>query len=134
MRPRKCYHKSMKFVAADDALTIKLEGAEKVWALKSRLRLTKKSIVDIDYIPTRPTMQDFKGYFRIPGTALPWLFLAGTYRTKTSKEFWYVRMRTPGVLVITLRPDHSAYDRVRLTCKPELAQQLVDWWRGRVQP
>lgn len=123
----------MKFVATDDALTIHLEGAEKLWALKSRMRLSKQKIMQIDYVPTRPTMQDFWGYFRIPGTSLPWFFLAGTYRRKGMKEFWYLRMRTAGMLVVDLKPPVNGYTRVRVTCKPEIAQSLVEWWRGKVK-
>jgi len=124
----------MQFVAGGKTLTVRLEGLEKIWALKSHLDIPKEQILEIDYKPVRPAVQDFKGYVRVPGTALPWLFLAGTFRTKASKEFWFIRMRQPGILTLTLKPNVAVYDRVRLTCEPEIAQSLVDWWRGRVKP
>lgn len=122
----------MWFIGQANQLTIKLEGFEQLWALKRRLQIPHYAIMDIDYVAQQPAMQDFKGYMRFPaGTAVPWHFLAGSYQRRGGREFWYIRMRQPGLLTITLKPDVLNYDKIRVTCSPQDAQNVVDWWRAR---
>ena len=119
----------MRFTCDTDQLKITLEGMERLWALKRELRISRATIATINFVPHTPAMQDFKGYLRFPGTAIPWRFLAGTYIRQGKREFWYLHLEQPGVLTIDLLPGAYAYDRVRLTCRPEIAQDIVDWWR-----
>ncbi|HSX35502.1 MAG TPA: hypothetical protein VLH84_01050 [Patescibacteria group bacterium] len=122
----------MKFIPEPNQLTIKLEGWEILWALKTHLQIPHFAIAEINYIPELPLMQDFRGYLRAPGSAIPWRFLAGTYYgLHGGREFWYVHFRQPGLLVINLRKDAFTYDRIRLSCTPEIAQSVVDWWRAK---
>ena len=122
----------MRFITEPKQLIIELEGLEKVWGLKSRLAIPRADITEVDFRAQRPVMQDFSGWLRVPGTAIPWYFLAGTYRRKGEKEFWYVRMREPGLLIIEIKPEQASqfYDRLRVSCDPETAQQIADWKRG----
>ena len=119
----------MKFVVEDDALLIQLEGVERLWALKGKLRVPRQAILEVDFLPQRPTMQDFWGYLRIPGTSIPWRFLAGTFWRKGDREFWFVRMKHPGIMTIDLKPKQYAYRRLRISCLAEDAQDISDWWR-----
>lgn len=119
----------MKFQLESNQLTIKLEGAEQVWALKRRLQIPHYAIQDVDYLTHVPSMQDYRNYTRVPGSAIPWYFLAGSYRHDDAREFWYVKMRQPGVLILTFKPDTLNYDKVRITCTPEIAQDIADWWQ-----
>ena len=119
----------MKFITEPNQLTIKLEGLEQLWALKRRLQIPHYAISQVDFLPQQPPMQDFKGFLRIPGTAFPWLFYAGSYTRRKQREFWYVRMRQPGVLVLSIKPGVLNYDKVRITCAPEIAQNIADWWQ-----
>lgn len=119
----------MKFVAQDDVLIIRLEGMEKLWALKGRLQIPRFAVLEVDYIAQRPLMQDFWGYVRIPGTSLPWRFLAGTFWRKGQREFWFVRLRHQGVMTIDLKPGTFPYRRLRISCDAETAQAISDWWR-----
>ncbi len=112
-------------------LTIYLEGFERLWALKNRLQIPHHAIAVIDYHSSVPSMQDYRGRLRFPGTALPWWFYAGTYTRGREREFWYVRMNQPGVLVITFKSGTMNYDKVRITCTPEIAQDIADWWQDR---
>jgi hypothetical protein len=121
----------MKFVMQDNQLTIKLEGLEKVWALKRRLQIPHYAISEVDYIAQQPVMEDFKGYFRFPGTTLPWTFLAGSYNGNGGREFWYVHLKQTGVLILTLKSGTTNYTKVRVTCTPEIAQSIADWWQER---
>lgn len=121
----------MRFIEEANQLTIKLEGLEQLWALKRRLQIPHFAIEQIDYIVQPPVMKDLWGYWRIPGTALPWRFFAGSYTRKGEREFWYLRMQQPGVLVITIKPDTLNYTKIRITCVPEIAQSIADWWQGK---
>lgn len=118
----------MKFILEATQLTVQLEGFEQIWALKRRLQVPHYAITEVDYQPRVPTMQDFGGYLRFPGTSLPWFFLAGSYRKKGTREFWYIKMRQMGMVIITLKTGTIPYDKIRLTCTPEIAQSITDWW------
>ena len=119
----------MRFIPQSNQLTIKLEGMEQLWALKRRLQIPQYAIEDVDFVPTQPTMQDFWGYVRLPGTSLPGRFLAGSFRRREDREFWYMHMHTPGLLTLYLKPGTLNYDKIRVTCTPEIAQDIADWWR-----
>lgn len=119
----------MKFQLDPDQLTIRLEGTEQIWALKRRLQIPAYAVADVDYLTHVPSMQDYRDYRRFPGTAIPWRFLAGSYQQHGKREFWYIKMRQPGVLILTFKSDTLSYDKVRVTCSPEVAQDVADWWQ-----
>ena len=122
----------MKFVLQNNMLIVRLEGLEKLWTLKSQLQVPRRAILEVDYVAQRPAMQDFQGAVRLWGTHVPWRFLAGTFRRRTAREFWFVRTKHLGVMKIELKPGSAAYQRLRLSCDPETAQDVADWWqRGR---
>jgi hypothetical protein len=77
-------------------------------------------------------MTDLQGYLRVPGTSIPSVFMAGTYRRGGEKEFWYLKFRTPGVMTIYLKDNTLNYDKIRLTCSPEIAQDIAEWWHERL--
>jgi hypothetical protein len=120
----------MKFTTEPNQLTIRLEGLEQLWALRRRLQIPHYAIEDIDYVTQYPVMRDLYGYIRLPGTSLPGIFLAGSYRRKGEREFWYLKMRRQGVMTIYLKPEALAYDKVRVTCTPRTAQRITDWWQN----
>jgi hypothetical protein len=129
VRIRGHYNQAMKFQLEPNQLTIKLEGAEQLWALKRRLQIPAYAIFEVDYLTHVPSMTDYRNFFRFPGTAIPWRFLAGSYVTKGKREFWYIKMQQPGVLILTLKPETLKYTKVRITCSPEIAQDVADWWQ-----
>jgi len=89
----------------EDVIRISMEGMGKVWALKSGLTIPLAHVRAVQVAPAdlRP-----KG-IRAPGTALPGVFYAGTWRGRGFKEFWYVH-RPEKALVLELEGD--AYSRV----------------------
>lgn len=121
----------MKIIIEPNQLTIKLEGFEQVWALKRRIQIPRDTVLDVDFLAQEPAMQDYRGFLRFPGTAIPGYFLAGSYNRQKKHEFWYVRMHQPGVLVITLKQGSLNYDKIRVTSTPEIAQSVADWWQER---
>jgi len=121
----------MRFIVQDDKLIIRLEGMERLWALRSRLTIPRPAITLVDYIAERPVLQDFRGYLRIPGTSIPWHFLAGTFWHRDDREFWFVRMKHDGMLTLETKPGDYLYRRLRISCAPEIAQDISDWWSKR---
>lgn len=120
----------MKFTLELSQLTVRLEGVEQIWALKRRLQIPEYAISDILFTEQEPAMQDFYGYVRFPGTSLPWRFLAGSYQSHSKREFWYVRLRQAGMITIILKPETLRYDRIRLTCAPDIAEDILRWWQA----
>jgi len=117
----------MKFICEDDRLIVQLEGLEQLWALKRRLEIPRAAIETVQYAAHAPTLQDFHGYLRFPGTAVPWRFLAGSYIRRGNREFWYVHLQQPGLMVIRMLPGSFAYGSIRLSCRPDIAQAVVGW-------
>lgn len=124
----------MQFIEEPNQLTIKLEGFEQLWALKRRVQIPHYAILEIDFTPQQPVMRDLWGYWRVPGTSVPWFFLAGSYHRKGKHEFWYLHMRRAGVLTVILKPGTLNYTKVRVSCTPEIAQSIADWWQERRTP
>ncbi|HSX33968.1 MAG TPA: hypothetical protein VLF91_06550 [Candidatus Saccharimonadales bacterium] len=118
----------MKLTITVDTLTMTMEGAEKLWALKSKLVIPRGIVSSVLFVPEVPVMQDFAGYLRAPGTNVPWRFLAGTYWRGRDREFWLIRMKEAGLITIELEPKSGPYRRVRFTCDPPSAQRISDWW------
>jgi hypothetical protein len=120
----------MQFKLEPMQLTIQLEGFEKIWALRRRLQIPHHAIAQVDYQNSTPSMQDYRGFLRFPGTSLPWRFYAGTYKRNGHQEFWYVKMDQPGVLVISIKSGLLNYEKLRITCTPDIAQDIADWWQA----
>jgi hypothetical protein len=122
----------MKFIPQESQITLQMEGIERLWALKHRVQIPHYAISEITYEPDLPVLQDFNGRLRMLGTAVPWAFVAGTFTTKgNEREFWYIRLRQPGVMTIELKPDALLYDRVRVTCSDDIAETVTAWWRAK---
>ncbi|MBX3313046.1 MAG: hypothetical protein KF906_01900 [Actinobacteria bacterium] len=84
-------------VSPDDRLLVRPVGLVRVWALSRGIDCPLSSVVDVGVSPTREL---HKG-FRSPGTNLPGIMTAGTFRSKGEKSLWMVG-RHKEVLVIEL--------------------------------
>jgi hypothetical protein len=122
----------MKFIIEQNQLTIQLEGLEKFWALKSRLQIPAYAIADITFVNEKPVMKDQWSFFRFPGARIPGVLLAGTYLRRGERDFWYLNYRQVGVLTIMFKPQTLNYDRVVLSCKRDIAEQLAAWWHQQL--
>ena len=99
----------MEMTLTPTTLTLKLTGAERLWAVRldSELVIPRSSIVSVS--TERPVMT--WRTLRCPGTALPGVIVAGTYYRDGGKEFWYTTGRNQPVL--TLELDGSGpYNRI----------------------
>lgn len=122
----------MKVFGAQNDLIITLEGAERFWAVKSKIILPRASIADIEYDPARPPKKMLAlQFFKLPGSVLPGIMFAGTFVKRGERDFWYIRMRYDGVISIKTKKDSFNYDRIMLSCSAEIAQDVVDWWKDK---
>lgn len=96
-----------------DVLRVTLGGAGAVWALKRRVERPLAHVASAR-VGDRRTLQRQRPALRWPGTLLPGLITAGTYRSPRpggGRQFWDVR-RAERVLVVDLHDD--AYSRLVL--------------------
>lgn len=70
---------------AGDRLVVEMLGWDKVWALKSRVEVPLTHVAKID----TAAGERVRGV-RLPGTYVPGVITAGTYRQKGKTEFWAV--------------------------------------------
>ena len=81
---------------AGDRLVVTLEGWGQVWALKRRIEVPLASV----RAATVNRDPDLKPHgFRAPGSYVPGVIAAGTYRKRGAKEFWSVRDALKAVVI-----------------------------------
>lgn len=91
-------------VTPDDRLLVRPVGLVRVWALSRGIDCPLSSVFDVGVSSTREL---HKG-FRAPGTYLPGVMTAGTFRSKGEKSLWMVG-RHKEVLVIELSGEAFRY-------------------------
>lgn len=74
----------------DGRLEIEVRGLHKLWALRSRLDVPLASVVGARRLAPDAVRRGWKGW-RVPGTHLPGVIVAGTYYKGGEKHFWDVR-------------------------------------------
>lgn len=117
----------MKIVAKADRLLILLEGMERFWAAKAHILLQVNDVVSVVWnheLPVRPN----GFYIRAPGTSVPSYFAAGSYMSGDAWEFWYLKRRTPGELIITTKL--KKYRVIRLTIDESTAFTAREWFNS----
>ncbi len=87
----------------DDVLDLRLTGAQAALSLRRRLRVPVSAVRGIAVLPRD---QVPRSGFRLPGTSVPGLVRAGSYRVGASRELWCVG-RGPELLVVQLEPGQS---------------------------
>lgn len=120
----------MRIFGAENDLLIEMQGMEKFWTMKSKITLPRTSIADIEYDPSLPPRKALAlPFFKFPGSVLPGIMFAGTFIKPGERDFWYIRMKNAGVISITTKKGSFSYDRIMLSCTPEIAQDIADWWK-----
>jgi len=84
-----------------DHLTVEVHGADKLWALKSRLAIPLEHVRGAT---ADPGMANEPKGFKGPGTHLPGVIVAGTFHQDGQKVFWDVHDKSRAV-VIELQDD-----------------------------
>ncbi|MGH8145825.1 MAG: hypothetical protein ACREPY_05785 [Rhodanobacteraceae bacterium] len=96
----------VKVTREGDSFILEVEGADKFWALKSRLVIPTSDIRAARRDPT--VMEGWKGW-RLPGTEIPGLLTAGTFHHDGRRVFWDVHH--PGRSVV-VELQHEHYDEL----------------------
>lgn len=106
----------------DTTLTIKVQGADKFWALKSELKVPLEHVVEANYDP-----EVARGWYhglKLPGSNIPGVLTAGTFYRQGQKVFWDVHHPDKTIiitlkdeqynqLVIEIEDPHSGIDRIK---------------------
>lgn len=130
----------MRFIAEDDRLIIKFEGAEVLWAVRRKLSIPRSVITRMDF---QPDFAIDRRILRLAGTNIPGVLDAGYFRSKSQNYFLYLQkphglsligdvVRAQNVLVITTH-DYP-YEQILLTCQPDIGGALLNWWEGKTAP
>ena len=114
-------------VVVDGAvLRVSFSGASLVWALRRRLEVPLAHVRGVRIGPRR-ALQRQRPALRLPGTWVPGVITAGTFRTwsgRDGKQLWDVR-RGDDVLVVDL--DHDPYARIVLeVADPQATAAAID--------
>ena len=92
-----------------DFVTVELTGAEKLETLHGDVTIPRASVVDAREVPD--AMAELHG-MRAPGTGLPGVLMAGTWRSAQEIIFAVCHGRRPGVVIDLV---DTKYDRIVLT-------------------
>lgn len=86
----------------ENNLVLHVRGADRLWALKSELRIPLEHVVSVR-ADAEVVRQSFHG-LKIPGTSLPAVITAGTFYLDGKRVFWDIH-RPGQALVIVLRDE-----------------------------
>lgn len=119
----------MKLQLSNDALTIALEGWERVWALRRRVVIPRGKIVHAEW---HPEPFEISAALRLAGTGVPGVLAAGTFYGQGMKQFLYLRRpqgwsRRIAANVLVLDLHDTFYHRVVLSCAAEDAARVTAW-------
>ena len=103
-----------------DTFIFEIKGFHKIWALKSKIIVSKENIIRAYQNENEFTF--WKG-FRMPGTEIPGLIAAGTFYKK-GRNFWDV-INTKKALVVELKDNY--YKKLIIEVEnPEAAMQVLN--------
>ena len=100
-----------------DAAVFDVQGLHKLWAFKSRLIVPRAHIKNVRADPY-VAMGLWKG-FRMPGTHLPGILVAGTFFKGGKRFFWDVRKKQ-NTIVVEL--DHERYHQLIIEVEDPAAE------------
>jgi hypothetical protein len=119
----------MQLQLSDVALTIALEGWERLWALRQRVVIPRTNIVQAEWHAEPFAV---RAWLRLFGTAMPGAIAAGTFYGQGMKQFLYLRQprgwrhaMAANVLVLDLHD--MFYHRVVLSCAEADAARVIAW-------
>lgn len=102
---------------SDGTVAIKIEGMDKLWSFKGALNIPRKAIVKAYLRPENMKPPRL----RAPGTYLPHIIAAGTYRGLGKKEFWDTHFQGDCVVF-----DLAGFDYTRVVVDVPDARSLLE--------
>jgi hypothetical protein len=91
----------------DDVVLFEVLGMHRLWALKGHVKVRRENIRSVRHDPT-VTLGWWEGW-RMPGTHIPGLIVAGTYYRDGQKRFWDVTDPRKTIVVDLVNEE---YDRL----------------------
>ena len=86
-----------KLEILDNNLIVHVEGADKLWTLKSELRIPIQHISDITTDPT--VARDWHTGLKVIGAHIPGVISAGTFYKNNEKVFWDVHSPEKSIII-----------------------------------
>lgn len=125
----------MKLDLSEDALTVTLEGWERLWALRRRLIIPRGKIVHAEW---HGEPFEIHAGLRLAGTAVPGVLAAGTFYGQGMKQFLYVRRpqgwrRATAANVLVVDLHDMFYHRILLSGAEADAARVVAWAKTPVE-
>ncbi len=115
----------MKFLLDEATLQLELEGKECAFALRRKIIVPAESVVNVEWVASTVNTWRLSG-LRAPGTGIPGIFYAGSFYRKSGWEFWYLRLRQPGHIIITT--NLKRYRVLRVSVSEEQALKIREWF------
>ncbi len=88
----------MRVSLTDGNLVVEFTAVEKICSCRRSLEIPAGHIREVRGGVPEPRLLEV----RVPGTFIPGVIKAGTYWTRSGKEFWYVRRGMPAYITIEL--------------------------------
>lgn len=110
-----------------DKLVFNVEGADKLWALKSSLEIPLQHVVSV-----RADPEAAKGWYhglRLPGSNIPGVLTAGTFYQDGKRVFWDVH-HPQNAIVVELR-DERYNELIVEVADPVATVDLISGSLGR---
>ena len=117
--------RAMQITIKKSHVVVLLEGSERLYSLKAAICINGSDITSVKWYPGYPLQKELGG-LRAPGTAVPFLFQAGSYWYKRTWEFRYLKFREQGQLVVTTVL--NKYAKIRITTDESAALDVVEWF------
>lgn len=103
------------------ALVVRLRGLNKLWAFKHRIEVPLEAVVGVE---VKAKLDRMPIGLRMPGTSIPGIIIAGSYRSEGHRSFYAIR-RGDDVLVIDL--EGAKYERIVVeTSDPQMSADAID--------
>jgi hypothetical protein len=106
---------------AEGKLTLRVRGADKLWAFKSSLEIPLVHVASV-----RADPQAARGWYhgiRLPGTNVPGVITAGTFYQDGKRVFWDVH--DPEKTIVIDLPDERFNQLVVEVADPDATIQLI---------
>ena len=109
--------------ADDEHVTIEVRGLHQFWAFKRKIHVPRSAVRSVRKLPGDALKGMWKGW-RVPGTHLPGVIVAGTYFKDGERHFWDVRHPESA---IEIELDGQRYNRLFVEVSdPDLAIRTLE--------
>lgn len=83
----------------EKSLVVHMDGIHKFMAFKNQLEIPLAQIVDAWVGIDAQTEEEFKHLWRLPGSYMPGLIIAGSYVGKDDSQFWDVHKKSNAIVI-----------------------------------